>query len=63
MSFLDLPHIGYVIAAYGAAVIVVAALIGSILIDHASLRRALAAYGAKGASEVLPQSRQGDVAS
>ena len=45
MSFLDLPHIGYVIAAYGAAVIVVAALIGSFLIDHASLRRALAAYG------------------
>jgi len=48
MSFLNLPHIGFVIAAYAAALAVVALLIGTILWDHRSLRRALAAHEAKG---------------
>ena len=48
MSVLDLPHIGFVIAAYAAALIIVTLLIGAILFDHRSLRRALAAYGTRG---------------
>jgi heme exporter protein CcmD len=44
MSLFDLPHIGFVIAAYAVAAIVVAFLIGLIVIDHRSLRRALATY-------------------
>jgi heme exporter protein CcmD len=59
MSMLDLPHIGFVIAAYATGLIVVAWLIGSVLWDHAALRRALAAYEMKGmlppGSEDAPQ--------
>jgi heme exporter protein CcmD len=50
-GFIDLPHIGYVIAAYAAAAIVVAFLIASIVSDHRALRRALGAYGTKAAGE------------
>jgi heme exporter protein CcmD len=49
MSFLDLPHIGFVIASYGVALIVVALLIGSIMVDYRSLRRSLAVHQVKGA--------------
>jgi heme exporter protein CcmD len=44
MSFFDLPHVGFVIAAYAVAAIVVGFLIGSIVIEHRSLRRALAVH-------------------
>jgi heme exporter protein CcmD len=43
-----------VIAAYAVAVIVVALLIGSIVVDHRSLRRALAAYATKAVGEADP---------
>ncbi len=49
MTFLELPHIGFVVAAYAAALLVLILLAGAILWDHASLRRALAAYETKGA--------------
>jgi heme exporter protein CcmD len=48
MSLLDLPHIGYVIAAYAIATVVIALLIGATLFEHLALRRALAAYETKG---------------
>ena len=51
MSVLDLPHIGFVIAAYAAGLVVVALLIGVTFWEHVSLRRALAAY--EGESAVL----------
>ena len=50
MSFLDLPHIGFVIASYAVAFVVVALLIGMVWRDHRSLRHALAAREAKDAS-------------
>jgi heme exporter protein CcmD len=46
---LDLPHIGFVIAAYAIAAVVVALLIGASVFDHRAVRRALAAYETKGA--------------
>jgi heme exporter protein CcmD len=54
MSVVDLPHIGFVIAAYAVAAIVVVLLIGSIIFDHKSLRRALALYETKAAGEADP---------
>ncbi|SEE75305.1 heme exporter protein CcmD [Rhizobiales bacterium GAS191] len=54
MSPFDLPHIGFLVAAYAVAVIVVALLIGSIVVDHRSLRRALAAYATKAVGEADP---------
>jgi heme exporter protein CcmD len=53
MSVLDLPHIGFVIAAYAVAAVVVALLIGATVLDHRALRRALAAYETKGTSPAL----------
>jgi heme exporter protein CcmD len=50
VSFLGLPHIGFVIAAYAAGLVVVALLIGLVVHDYSSLRRALAAHEAKGVS-------------
>ncbi|MFI5010941.1 MAG: heme exporter protein CcmD [Hyphomicrobiales bacterium] len=47
-DFLDLPHIGFVIAAYAIAALVVALLIGATLFDHRAVRRALAPYEARG---------------
>jgi heme exporter protein CcmD len=44
MSFLALPHIGFVIAAYVITSAVVAILIAWIALDHRALRRALAPY-------------------
>jgi heme exporter protein CcmD len=49
MSLFDLPHIGFVIASYGAALVVVVLLIGWVMRDYGTLRRALAAQQAKGA--------------
>jgi heme exporter protein CcmD len=48
MNILDQPHIGFVIASYAAAFVVVALLIGMVLRDYAVLRRALSAQQAKG---------------
>jgi heme exporter protein CcmD len=48
MSWLALPHIGFVLAAYGFALIVILIMIAAILRDHHALRRALAAYEARG---------------
>ena len=42
MSILDLPHIGFVIAAYAIAAVVVTSLVAVIVRDHIVLRRALA---------------------
>jgi len=47
MSLLELPHIGYVIAAYMAAALVIAGLIGATALDYWAQRRALAAYEAR----------------
>jgi heme exporter protein CcmD len=44
MSFLALPHIGFVIAAYAISFAAIVLLIGRIALDHRALRRALAAY-------------------
>ena len=44
MSFLALPHIGFVIAAYAITFVVVTLLIVGIALDHRALRRALAPY-------------------
>jgi heme exporter protein CcmD len=49
MSIFDLPHIGFVIASYATALVVVALLIGMVLRDYAVLRRALSAQQPKGA--------------
>jgi heme exporter protein CcmD len=59
MSFLDLPHIGFVVASYAVALVVAALLIGMVWRDYRSLRRALAAREAKGASlaEAEPEPR------
>jgi len=54
MTMLDLPHIGFVIAAYAIGAVVLAWLIGSILVDHRALRRALSAYGGKAAPKPDP---------
>jgi heme exporter protein CcmD len=51
---VDLPHFGFVVAAYAIAAIVVALLIGSIVFDHKSLRRALAVYETKAAGRADP---------
>ena len=46
---LDLgPHAGFIIASYGIAVVVLAIVIGLILIDHRTQKRALAALEARG---------------
>jgi heme exporter protein CcmD len=47
MSFLALPHIGFVIAAYAITFVVVTLLIVGIALDHRALRRALAPYESK----------------
>jgi hypothetical protein len=47
VSVLDLPHIGFVIAAYAAGLVVVALLIGVTFWEHVSLRRSLVAYEGK----------------
>jgi heme exporter protein CcmD len=44
MSFLALPHIGFVIAAYAITFVAVTLLIVGIALDHRALRRALAPY-------------------
>jgi heme exporter protein CcmD len=49
-GILALPHIGFVIAAYAAFGIVVAALIATVAFDHQAQLRALAAQG-RGAEE------------
>jgi heme exporter protein CcmD len=41
MSFLALPHIGFVIAAYAITFVAVTLLIVGIVLDHRALRRAL----------------------
>ena len=51
MSFLDLPHIGYVLAAYAVAAIVVGRLIGWLAVEYRALRRALAAHGTRAVGE------------
>jgi heme exporter protein CcmD len=50
MSFLDLPHIGFVIAAYAITFVVVALLMGAIAFDHRRLCRSLAAHESEGRS-------------
>jgi heme exporter protein CcmD len=44
VTFIDLPHIGFVIAAYAICALVIAGLIGATVLDYRVLRRALAAY-------------------
>jgi heme exporter protein CcmD len=56
MSILDLPHIGFVIAAYAISALVVAGLIGATAFDYWAQLRALAAY------EVRETPSQGDEA-
>ena len=41
-------HIGYIVAAYAAAVVIVAALIAWVLIDYRALRRTLADLDRRG---------------
>jgi heme exporter protein CcmD len=53
MSFLALPHIGFVIAAYAIAFTAVVLLIGWVALDHRALRRALAPY--EGAPRRFPE--------
>jgi heme exporter protein CcmD len=50
MSFLDLPHIGFVIVAYAITFAVITLLIGATALDYRALRRALAAYESGGAT-------------
>ena len=50
MSLLDLPHMGFVIAAYAITFVVVLLLVAWVVRDHQLLRRALAAHGPKGAN-------------
>ena len=53
MSFLALPHIGFVIAAYAITFVAVTLLIVGIALDHRALRRALAPYeSARGHSDL-----------
>ena len=50
MSLLDLPHMGFVIAAYAITFVVVLLLVAWVVRDHQLLRRALAANCPKGAN-------------
>jgi heme exporter protein D len=42
------PHAGFIVAAYGATVLVIGALIAWIVADHRALRRMLADLEARG---------------
>jgi heme exporter protein D len=42
------PYAGFILAAYGAALVVIAALVGWIVIDHRAQRRTLADLEARG---------------
>jgi heme exporter protein CcmD len=43
---MDTPHIGFIVAAYGIAAVVIAGMIGAILVDYRGLRASLAALEA-----------------
>ena len=43
------PHAGYIMASYGAAALILAGLVATILLDHRSQARALAALDQRGA--------------
>ena len=45
---MALAHIGYIIAAYAAAVVIVAALIAWVMVDYRALRRTLADLDRRG---------------
>jgi heme exporter protein D len=44
------PYATFILAAYGAAILIVAALVGWIVLDYLWLRRVLADYEARGLS-------------
>ena len=50
-------HIGFIVAAYAAAVIVVAALIAWVMIDYRALRRTLADLERRGITRRPPAAR------
>jgi heme exporter protein CcmD len=43
----DIPHLGFIIAAYGIAAVVVAGMIGAILRDYRELAARLAKFEAR----------------
>lgn len=43
------PHAGFILASYGAVVLIISGLVGSTLRDHAAQKRALAALEERGA--------------
>ncbi len=43
------PHAGYILAAYGAVVVILGGLIAAILLDHRAQKLALAALERRGA--------------
>ena len=42
------PHVGFIFAAYGAAVVVIGAMIGWVWLDHRAQKRALGDLEARG---------------
>jgi heme exporter protein D len=42
------PHVGFIVSAYGAAIVIVAALISWVMIDRRRLRREIAKLEAQG---------------
>ena len=45
------PHLGFIVAAYGVTVTIVAAMIASVLLDRALLRRRLDQIARRAAAE------------
>lgn len=52
------PHFGFVIAAYGFGFVIIAGMIVLILRDYMSLKRALAQFDARTASEAAQDQAQ-----
>ena len=51
---MDIPHLGYIVAAYAVATVVIAGMIGAILIDYRDLSAKLARLEARrGRSDAL----------
>lgn len=45
---LDVPHIGFILAAYGLTAVAVAAMVVAVIADGRALRRKLAGLGRRG---------------
>ena len=56
-------HIGFIVAAYGAGIVVVAALIAWVMLDHHLQRRILAELETKGMSRRSAREPAGSMAS